>query len=104
MSRLLNAVRNAMLAATAASAGFASTPLSAQTAQTRASTSEGLSAWERVVMEATFSKADADDDGHLTRLETARLAAFTDRFDALDADQDGTLDLEEFAVGFATAH
>ena len=37
-------------------------------------------------------------------LETARLAAFTDRFDALDTDGDGTLDLEEFALGFATAH
>jgi hypothetical protein len=96
MSRLSDAVRNVMLATTAA---LSAAPLVAQERPVLA----GFSAWNRVVMEATFSKADINDDGQLTRDETARLAAFSDRFDALDTNGDGTLDLEEFAAGFATA-
>lgn len=96
MSRLSDAVRNVMLATTAA---LSAAPLVAQ----ERPVVEGFSAWNRVVMEAMFSKADVNDDGRLTRDEAARLAAFSDRFDALDTNGDGTLDLEEFAAGFAIA-
>jgi Ca2+-binding EF-hand superfamily protein len=61
----------------------------------------GLTAWDRVVLEAAFRRADANDDGSLTKNETTRLAAFSARFDELDSDHDGSLTLEEFAVGFA---
>ena len=54
-------------------------------------------------MEATFSKADTNDDGKLTRAEAIVVAALSERFDGLDVNQDGVLDLEEFAAGFALA-
>jgi Ca2+-binding EF-hand superfamily protein len=96
MSRLSAALRNTLLVATAGVSGAPSL------AQERPN-SDGLTAWTRVVMEATFSKADANEDGRLSRSEAARLAAFSERFDALDSNGDGSLDLEEFAAGFATA-
>ncbi len=95
---LRDALRNALLAVTAS---LVAAPLAAQT---MLSPSEVLSAWDRVVMEATFSKADLNDDGLLTRSEAQRLAAFSERFDALDVNRDSSLDLEEFAAGFALAH
>ena len=60
-----------------------------------------FSARDRVVMEAAFSRADTNDDGLLSKEESARLPVFAAKFDELDADHDGTLDLLEFAVGFA---
>lgn len=94
MSQLCAAVRIFILAALAAlAAPFAVHALS--------SPSVGLSAWDRVVMEASFSKADANDDGQLTRSEAMVLEAGFGRFDAFDANHDGVLDLEEFAAAFA---
>ena len=60
-----------------------------------------MTAWDRVVMESAFSRADVNDDGALSKVEVARLAAMAARFDELDSDHDGSLNLEEFAVGFA---
>lgn len=97
MRRLSDAVRTATLAAVAA---LMAAPLAAQAADSAA---DRLSAWDRVVMEAMFSEADSDDDGVLTRPEAELLAGFAERFDALDTDGDNTLDLEEFAAGFAIA-
>lgn len=93
MSRLSAAIRNAVLAA--AAVPVAMHALAAAGVQ--------LSAWDRVVMESAFSKADANDDGQLSRDEAMRLNVFGERFDALDANRDGVLDLEEFAVGFVVA-
>ena len=62
---------------------------------------EITTAWDRVVMEAAFTRADVNDDGMLSKMEVARLAALSEQFDALDADRDGVLNLEEFAAGFA---
>ena len=97
MSRVSDALRNALLAATAT---LTAAPLAAQA---RFSPLEVLSAWDRVVMESTFSKADLNEDGQLTKSEAQRLAAFAERFDALDVNRDSSLDLEEFAAGFAMA-
>jgi EF hand len=77
------------------------TPFAAPFAAHALSSPVELSAWDRVVMEASFSKADANDDGQLTRSEAMRVATHFERFDAFDANQDGVLDLEEFAAGFA---
>ncbi len=93
MNRLSNAARNAVLAAAAPFAAYA---LSATAAEP--------SAWDRVVMEATFSKADTNDDGQLTKVEALRWGILPERFDVLDVNRDGVLDLEEFAGGFAGAH
>jgi EF hand len=60
-----------------------------------------LSAIARVVMEAAFSRADGNDDGMVSKAEAIRLPVFAARFDELDVDHDGALNLEEFALGFA---
>ncbi len=91
MSRLFNAARSAALVAAAAMPPA----FSAVAAE--------LSAMDRVVMEAMFSKADTNDDGQLTRSEALRWGVLPERFDVLDSNGDGVLDLEEFAAGFATA-
>ena len=94
MSRLSDLIRSAFL--TACSAPFAAQALPPAPTE--------LSAWNRVVMEATFSKADTNDDGKLTWAEAIVFGALSERFDDLDANHDGVLDLEEFAAGFALAH
>lgn len=60
-------------------------------------------AWERVIMEAAFHRVDSNEDGILSKAELLRLAAMAERFDALDADRDGALTLEEFAHGYSAA-
>ncbi len=92
MNRLSNAARRALLVAAAPFAAYAFAAAAAEP-----------SAWDRVVMEATFSKADANDDGQLTKAEALRWGILPERFDALDVNRDGALDLEEFAAGFARA-
>ena len=64
---------------------------------------DATTAWDRVIMEAAFSRVDANNDGTLSKAESSRLAAMADRFDALDVDHDGALNLEEFSVGFSVA-
>jgi Ca2+-binding EF-hand superfamily protein len=91
MSQLRATVRIVILAAFASP--FAAHALSSPSVE--------LSAWDRVVMEASFSKADANDDGQLTRSEAMRVGANFERFDVFDANHDGVLDLEEFAAAFA---
>lgn len=56
---------------------------------------------ERCAVEAAFARADTNGDGRLSREEVQRLPAIAAQFDALDADKDGFLSLEEFAAGAA---
>ena len=55
---------------------------------------------ERLTAESVFTRADANHDGKLSRAEVARFPVFAEKFDQLDADHDGGLDLGEFEVGF----
>jgi Ca2+-binding EF-hand superfamily protein len=55
---------------------------------------------ERLTAESVFTRADANHDGKLSRAEVARFPVFAEKFDQLDADHDGLLDLTEFEVGF----
>ncbi len=62
---------------------------------------DATTAWDRVIMEAAFSRIDANDDGMLSKAEASRLAAMAGQFDVLDVDRDALLNLEEFSVGLS---
>ncbi len=46
-------------------------------------------------LEAAFKKADADNDGTLTKDEAKSMPRVAKNFDAIDADKDGTVSLDE---------
>ena len=64
---------------------------------------EPTAAKDKAVVESAFTRADGNGDGKLTREEAAKLPAIGTKFDELDTDKDGSLNLEEFATGFITA-
>ena len=83
--------------------GFATLPLvlagavlSAH-AQTQSTTSQPVAAKDKQVVEAAFTKADANTDGKLSKEEAAKLPAIGAKFDDLDKDKDGQLTLDEFS-------
>ncbi len=49
-----------------------------------------------------FKRADANQDGKLSRDEAARLPAIAAKFDELDKDKDGSLSLDEFIAGYGS--
>ena len=57
-------------------------------------------ATDRAGMEASFTRADTDTDNRLSKTEAAALPAIGTKFDTLDRDKDGFLNLEEFAIGY----
>ena len=48
-----------------------------------------------------FKRADANQDGKLSKVEAARLPAIAAKFDELDKDKDGALSMDEFMAGYA---
>lgn len=46
-------------------------------------------------LEAAFKKADTDNDGTLTKAEAKSMPRVAKNFDAIDADKDGTVSLDE---------
>lgn len=46
-----------------------------------------------------FIKADANRDGKLSREESKMLPAIAEKFDTIDKDKDGSLNIDEFTVG-----
>lgn len=48
-----------------------------------------------------FAKADASRDGKLSREEARAVPGLGDKFDMLDKDKDGSLNLGEFSAGLA---
>jgi hypothetical protein len=53
---------------------------------------------------AAFKKADKDNDGTLDREEAKAMPHVTKDFDAIDADKDGTVSLEEIHSFMKAAH
>jgi EF hand len=48
-----------------------------------------------------FKRADANQDGKLSKEEAARMPAIAAKFDDLDKDKDGALSMDEFMAGYA---
>ena len=73
-------------------------------AETKAPTTEQpVAAKDKAVIEAAFARADANNDGKLTREESAKLPAVGSKFDELDANKDGVLSLDEFAAAYTAS-
>ncbi len=79
--------------------------LQAQTAQTTPSTGTGQRAAAATPEQllAAFQRADANQDGKLSRDEAAGMATLADRFDQLDKNKDGFLTPDEFNAGYQMA-
>ncbi len=56
------------------------------------------SARARLAVEAAFNRADANNDGRLSREEAGHLPAIALKFDDLDTNKDGFLSMEEFSA------
>jgi Ca2+-binding EF-hand superfamily protein len=54
-------------------------------------------------LEAAFKKADADNDGTLTREEARAMPRVEKNFDAIDTDKDGTVSLKEIRASMKKA-
>ena len=55
---------------------------------------------DKVAAEAAFKRADANQDGKLSKEEAARLPAVAGKFAELDKDKDGALNMDEFLAGY----
>jgi len=54
------------------------------------------------VVKAAFKRADANNDGKLSREEAAALPAVAEKFTQLDKNSDGSIGAEEFEAGVTT--
>ena len=54
--------------------------------------------------EAAFKKADADNDGTLDKTEAKAMPRVAKNFDAIDADKDGTVSMEEIHTYMKAQH
>ena len=55
---------------------------------------------ENAPFQSAFTRADIDSDGKLSKKEAAQLPTVAAKFEELDADRDGFLDLREFGTGY----
>lgn len=73
-------------------------------AQTKApATEQPVAAKDKAIIEGAFARADANNDGKLTKDEVAKLPAIASRFEELDKNKDGVLSLDEFSASFTAA-
>ena len=54
-------------------------------------------------LQAAFKKADTDNDGTLTKVEAKSMPRVAKHFDAIDADKDGTVSLDEIRASMKKA-
>ena len=54
-------------------------------------------------LEAAFKKSDTDNDGTLTKAEAKSMPRVAKNFDAIDADKDGTVSLNEIRASMTQA-
>jgi len=72
-------------------------------AQTQPSTTaQPMAAKDKQIVEAAFTKADANTDGKLSKDEAAKMPAISAKFDELDKNKDGQLTLDEFTSAVST--
>jgi Ca2+-binding EF-hand superfamily protein len=62
-----------------------------------------MSARDKTVIEAAFTRADTNGDNQLSRDEAERLPAISARFDEFDLNKDGTLSFSEFVLAASAA-
>ena len=55
---------------------------------------------ENAPFRSAFIRADTDSDGKLSKRETAQFPTVAAKFEELDVDRDGFLDLREFGTGY----
>ncbi|MDB5752703.1 MAG: hypothetical protein JWP65_3124 [Ramlibacter sp.] len=55
--------------------------------------------WTAAQVQQSFSQADSNADGQLTRAEAQRLALLPRSFEDMDANKDGVLSLAEYQAG-----
>ena len=75
------------------------TPMLAH-AQTAGPAVQQAAAGDKAASDA-FKRADANQDGKLSKEEAARMPAIAAKFDELDKDKDGALTMDEFMAGYA---
>ena len=98
MAMLAQARRIATVTLAALALG-APTLVAAQTQQPAPKPAVKDAAKDMAAVEAAFKRADANSDGKLSKAEAANLPTIASRFDELDKDKDGVLNLAEFAAG-----
>jgi hypothetical protein len=69
-------------------------------AQTAGPAVQQAAAGDKAAADA-FKRADANQDGKLSKEEAARMPAIAAKFDELDKDKDGSLSMDEFLAGYA---
>lgn len=55
---------------------------------------------ENAPFRSAFTRADTDSDGKLSKREAAQFPTVAAKFEELDADRDGFLNLREFGAGY----
>ena len=96
----MQAKRTALQALAALAVCAAACGVQAQTSQPMPATGDAKGT---DAIAAAFKRADANQDGKLSREEAARIPAVADKFDQYDKDKDGLLSMEELSASVAPA-